>query len=104
MSKKVETQGGFKGGDWVIATRSLQVKEHDYSLMGGSYTRKDSRFMDKPIKIVGATPDHLVYEDKGILSSDEIKKRLLPMEEVNERCFIIADKILVDAVCGEEST
>ena len=85
----------FKKGDWIIATKSiLKPSMSMTSMFGGS--EKDSAYMHKPIKICGITEGHIVYE--GATIGGDKKQFIIPMEEIQERVFIIANKILVDIV------
>jgi hypothetical protein len=91
--KMSEDKIKFKKGDWIIATRSiLKPSMSMTSMFGGS--ERDSAYMHKPIKIYGITEGHVVYE--GATIGGDKKQFIIPMEEIKERGFIIADKMLVD--------
>jgi hypothetical protein len=86
----------FKKGDWIIATEPLIIPENNMFSLGGPQFRKDRQYMDKPIKVLGVTDQHIVYQYKHYDGTKS--KSILPMYDVKERKFIIADKILVDAI------
>jgi len=86
----------FTVGEWIIATRPLMVESFGgYGLMGTSM-KPDRGYMHKPIQISAITEHHLIYETKSFIG-EKTHKHILPMDEVRERGFVVADAVLVEA-------
>jgi hypothetical protein len=91
----------FKAGDWIIATKAAMRQENSGGFMGGLVSVPNRQFMDKPIKVVAVTEAHLVYEWLS-WSDNKPRQSILPLEEVEERAFIIAAPELVAVVTQNE--
>lgn len=84
----------FKEGDWIIATKPLMVESSGFGFgVLGSGMRADRNFMYRPIKVVGVTEGHILYEQ-----SSNDNQRILPKHELQERGFIIAAEELVNSI------
>lgn len=100
QDKNTEIASTFKPGDWIIATRPMMVPNHSGFSFGFNFRMiPDTTYMYKPIKLSAVTEHHVVFEFKSCTGN--VSKKIIPMHEIRDRRFVIADQVLIDATCSD---
>jgi hypothetical protein len=91
----------FKKGDWIIATKPrMEQREAGMFMSMGMVSVPDRKFMHRPVQVHAVTEAHIVVTWPSRFSTGKQPMDVLPLDEVQERGFIIAAPELVE-IAGE---